>query len=461
MLETKYIIFMVGSIVAVPAGIVLASSSRRIHDFVFIFLVFGTCMPDNLFGLPTDINFLSREWYRGSTRGIEVSYLDLLALILLVSSLSARHREGRRFFWPPSLGLLLAYFGWCFLNVAIFSDPKIFGVFELTKVARGILLFIAVAAYIRSPREIRLFIWALVGTIFFEAAVCLYDRYVEGVHRIRGTLGHPNSLSMYCLQTVPIFITAFFAIDAPKRLRNACILAATVAAGCVLLSISRTGFAALILISGASFVLCAGLRLTPRNAGIALLGLVLATAMVAKSYDTIMSRLAGFDLQQEYFSEQGDRGGYFRLAAPAIADKPVFGVGLNNWSWWISNRYAEESGNEMEPYPSVDSAPDTFGQAAPAHNLYLLTVTELGWPGLLFLGALLIHWLWITGTALLRRHETMTDLVRVGAFLSLCGVMMQSFTEWEFRQTSTFFLGHIVMAVGAALYHYRPRGQKA
>ena len=88
MFESKYIIFVVASIVCVPTGILLASNYRKIHDFVFMFLVFGTCMPESLMGLPTDINFFSREWYRGSTRGIEISYLDLLAIILLFSSLS-------------------------------------------------------------------------------------------------------------------------------------------------------------------------------------------------------------------------------------------------------------------------------------------------------------------------------------------------------------------------------------
>lgn len=458
MLEAKYIIFFAGSIVFIPAGILLASNNRKLHDFVFMFLVFGTCMPESLFGLPTDINFISRQWYRGTTRGMEVSYLDLLAIVLLFSSLTMRRREGHRFFWPPSLGLLLAYFGYCILNVAIFSDPKIFGVFELTKVARGILLFIAVAAYIRSPREIRLFVWALVVTMFYEAAVCLNERYIQGAHRVAGTLIHPNSLSMYSLQCLPIFIAISFAIDASKRLRNACIVASVVAAGCVLLSVSRTGFAALAIVSGGSFILCTKLRMTPRNVSLGLLGIVLATAMIAKSYDTIMSRLGGFDFQREYFSEEGDRGSYFRQAAPAIRDRPIVGVGLNNWSWWISYRYAAEAGyDDFVPYPSMNEPPERLLQAPPAHNLYVLTVTELGWPGLMLLGALLIHWSWITGAGLLRRQNHVVDLFRLGAFLSLGGVLLQSVTEWEFRQTSMFFLCHIIIALGASLYHHQER----
>jgi len=456
LIEAKHIIFFVGSAVCVPGGIIAAMHSRKIHDLVFIALIFGTCMPDSLFSLPTDINFMSREWYRGTTRGIEISYLDLLAIILLFSSLHARRKEGRPFFWPPSLGLLLVCFGWCFLNVAVFSDPKIFGVFELTKIARAIMLFIAVAAYMRSPRELRLFVWALAGTIFYEAAICLRDRYFYGIHRVRGTLGHPNSLSMYCLQCIPIFIATFFAIDISKHLRNACILAFAAAAGCILLTISRTGFAALILLSGAAFVLCTGFRLTPRNIGLALLGVLLATVMAAKSYDTIMERLSGFDLKREYMSDEGDRGSYFRQAAPAISDNPAAGVGLNNWSWWISKRYGPEAGYGMAPYPSLNSPPEGGWQVAPAHNFFLLTVTEIGWPGLGIVLALFVYWLWMTGVSMLRKGEGLIQHFQAGALLSLGGVILQSWTEWEFRQTSMFFLGHIIMAVAAVLYHSKP-----
>ncbi len=460
MIEAKHIIFFAGSAVCVPAGIIFATQSRKVLDFVFVFLVFGTCMPSGLFGFPTDINFLSREWYRGSTRGIEISYLDLLAIILFISSLVVRQREGKKMFWPPSMGLLVAYFVWCLLNVALFSDPKIFGVFEVTKLMRAMLLFVAVCAYVRSPREVNLFVWALVGTIFYEALICLRDRYLHHIHRIRGTLGHPNSLSMYALQCLPIFITSFFAKDISQKLRIACVLAFVAAAGCVLLTISRTGFAAMVLLSGAAFGLGTGFKISTRNVALASLGVLLVSLMVVKSWDSIMSRLGGFDLGAEYMSEEGDRGTYFRQASPAIADKPFTGVGLNNWSWAISKTYGRQAGFNMEPYSSLYSAPSGGWQVAPAHNFFLLTVTELGFPGFLLLSLFLIQSMWIGGSAIFQRSDDLLKLLRLGVFLSLGGVLMQSFTEWEFRQTPMFFLGHIIMAVGATLYHYRPQAQR-
>ena len=453
-MELKYIIFFIATLVTVPVGALLAANHQKTRDFVFAALVIGTTQPGSIFGLPSDINFLSREWYRGSTRGIEISYLDLLAMILLVGSLLARRREGNKMFWPPSLGLLIAYFGWCTLSVALLSDPKIFGLFELTKILRGIILFVAVVAYIRGPREIIVFLWALVAAIGYEAAICLRDRYIYGIHRIRGTLEHANSLSMYALQCVPIFIVSFFSREISPRLRNACIVAFVAASGCIMLSISRTGFAALVLLTACTVTLSTGFRFTTRNVSLAALVILLGTLMTLKSWDSVVERLVTFDFQREYFTQEGDRGSYFRQAAPIMRDRPVFGTGLNNWSYWVSNKYAAEAGYLAEPYESTDFPPERRGQMSPAHNLYVLTAAELGWPGLLILLILFARWIAITGSAIFIVQKDLMARLRIGAFLSLCGILLQSWTEWEFRQTSMFFLGHIIMGVAAVLYYH-------
>jgi len=454
-MEDKHVLFLVGSFLFVPLGILFAMRSTRILNIVFIALVFSTTQPDALFGLPTDINFMSREWYRGSTRGFEVSLLDLLALILLVGSLSERARNGNKFVKPPSYGLMKTYFVWALFTVLFISEPKIFGAFELSKMFRAMLVFLAVWAFMRSPAQVRLFVYAIIGVVLYETAVALYDRYVVGVHRVQGTLGHPNSLSMYCLQIFPIMISVWFAQDATPKLRMLCLLASIAIAGVVILTISRTGFASLAVLLFLSLVFNIRSQWTPRNIGIMLIVLVIGSFMVIKSWDTLSSRFQGTSIEHEYLTEGAGRGSYFQLGWPALADNPIFGVGLNNWSYWISNRYANEAGNDYDPYLSTEFAPPTSKQAAPAHNLYLLTAVELGWVGLFLLLALFGRWLYISGAGLTRGDGDLLDRVRVGALLSLCGVLMQSVTEWEFRQTSLFFLGHITMSVAAYLYYSR------
>lgn len=468
MIEAKHVIFFLGSAVCVPAGIIGALFSRKIHDFVFMFLVFGTTQPGSLFGLPTDINFLSREWYRGTTRGIEVSYLDLLAIILLVSSVIIRRREGRPLFWPPSLGPMLAFFGWCAINVLVFSDPKLFGIFELTKVARGILLFVAVAMYVRSTREVRVFIVAIACTTLYETFICLRDRYLFSRYRVWGTLDHPNTLSMYCLQGIPLLLAGAFARTTSVRLRQFCFFAYLGAVACVIMSISRTGFAVMLVLSIVGLLLFGVSSFArPRNLAYTSGAILLCGLMLLRSWDTVMYRLGGFDFEHEYFSEEGDRGSYFRQALPAINAKPVPGVGLNNWSYWITNQYAVLAGYDslndrlIEQYHGTDEAPKGEGQAAPAHNLYLLTLTELGFPGLFLLLLLFGRWIFAMGKALfVKRHSVARD-IQIAAFLSFAGVVMQSWTEWAYRQTSIYFLAHIIVAVALTASLSSPKGNAA
>ena len=123
----KEAIFFGGFLICVPVGILLSVLFPRIHKAVFFALVLGTTNTAGLFGLPLDINFLSREWYRGTTRGIEVSYLDLLAVVLLISTLIVRSKEGRKvFFWPLSLGWMLAFVVYATLHTLALADPKLF-----------------------------------------------------------------------------------------------------------------------------------------------------------------------------------------------------------------------------------------------------------------------------------------------------------------------------------------------
>src|ERR1700684_2249616 len=94
---------------AIPAamfgGPLLALLSHRVRDLFFILVVFFSPMIERC-----DVNFVSREWYRGTSRGFEVSVLDILSISLLVSSVLFPRQGEARWFWPASLGLLILSF---------------------------------------------------------------------------------------------------------------------------------------------------------------------------------------------------------------------------------------------------------------------------------------------------------------------------------------------------------------
>src|SRR5436190_24396225 len=108
-------------------GILTACISKRIRDLYFVLLVTLSPLIERL-----DLNYVSREWYRGTSRGFEVAVLDVLSLSLLVSSVLVPRRSESRAYWPASLGLMLVFFFYACFNVYI-SDPQLFGLFELAR----------------------------------------------------------------------------------------------------------------------------------------------------------------------------------------------------------------------------------------------------------------------------------------------------------------------------------------
>src|SRR2546429_137602 len=122
----KHMLGLVLICLAVPGVSVLTTISRRFRDLAFLLMLAGWVVTDRM-----DIHFFSFDLYRGSTRGIEVSLLDILGLGVLVGHV-ARPGAGRtRWFWPASLGFMLFYLLYACFSVAI-STPKVFGVFELS-----------------------------------------------------------------------------------------------------------------------------------------------------------------------------------------------------------------------------------------------------------------------------------------------------------------------------------------
>lgn len=461
----KEAIFFGGFLICVPIGILLAVLFPRIHKTVFFALVLGTTNTAGLFGLPLDINFLSREWYRGTTRGIEVSYLDLLTVVLFISTLILRSKEGRRiFFWPMSLGWMVAYFLYACLHTLVIADPKLFALFELSKTLRGMLIFLTIALYVRSMKDLELLIWAFCAAIGYEAFVCLRDRYIFHIHRIRGTLGHPNSLSMYMLVLVPFMITTALS-KASNPLRIACCFGFLACAGCVVLTISRTGFATLVILSAACGLVCMGLKISPRNVAIVGVASLFFLGVLAKSWDTIESRMMSQSYEDEFGEDSfGGRGMYVKYLKAILADKPL-GVGLNNWSYHVTNDYAADVGVIYHPYVGTDYPPNldprgtlnTMGgaQTAPAHNIFFLTLGELGWPGIFFFCGVLGAWLYMSGVFLAKRTESLVSRYGIATFFALLALIFQGLTEWVYRLTPIYIELHVVAGAMAAIYSGR------
>jgi hypothetical protein len=415
-----------------------------------------------------DLNFDSHEWYRGTSRGFEFSVLDILAISLFASSVLAPRRGESRGYWPASFGWMLCYLIYAAFTVAM-ADPQIFGLFELFKMTRALIVFLAVAFYLRSERELRLFLWSLGALVCYEGLLALKQRYVDGVHRVFGTIDDSNSLSVFVCTTAPIFV-AVINSKLPKLMKVLSIMAIPLAGVAAVLTISRAG-----VIDVGVMLLCATLatvsyRITPKKVLITALVLLAAAGVTAKSWKTLESRFKEVNLKQEYGSKKSLGRGYYIRIAKAIAAENLFGVGLNNWSYWVSNKYGPRLGYHFVPYKSTDREPSTFippgsnvdeAQAAPAHSLGALTLGEMGIPGLVFLTLLWLRWFQMGASFLWPRTPDPMRRIGVGILFGLGGLFLQSITEWVFRQLPIYYVFNIVLGVLAALYQIKRLEKRA
>jgi hypothetical protein len=451
-MEAKHLLSLIVLITVCPLLILLACMSHRLREWAFIAMVAGGVMV-------IDVNFLGEYWYRGTARGIEISLVDLLAWAILISTIVAPRYPGRRWIPPAGLGFMLLYFCYCSFSIAI-AEEKMFGVWELAKVLRGIIILIAAAAFVRTRRELGILVFALGCSVCIETMFAFKQRVLSGMYRVAGTLDHANSLSMYMCVAGPVLLAASLS-EWSKPLRWFAALCAALAGIDVLLTLSRAGLPIYALVMTGAALSCTSLEVTRRKLLIGF-GVVACTGLLLlKSWDLIVARYESASLTEEYLDENAEgRGVYWRWAFAIVKDHPM-GVGINNWSYAVSKTYGPRLGYWYEDYDDIKVSPEkaelpSHRYAAPAHSLAALTLGELGYPGLILFGFVWLRWFQM-GAAFLRRRLNPDPMHRlaIGFLFSAGGMFLQSITEWTYRQQTNMFIFHILMGALASLHFNR------
>jgi hypothetical protein len=461
-MQPKDFIGMVLAVVGVLSGIAVLSVWRRGRDFAFVAMLVLAPMTEDY-----DVNFVSRDFYRGTTRGFEFSLVDILSISLLVSGLLVPRRGQSRGYWPASFGLMLLFFMYACFNVAI-ADPKLFGLFELSKMVRGLTIFLAVAFFVRGEKELRLFLLGLGLIVSYEGILALKQRYIYGIHRVPGSVDDSNSLSVFFCSTAAIFVAAINS-QISKWLKGLSATAIALACVGVILTISRMGVIIISTVLAAATVATISYHITARKIIVGLLVIVAAIGAGAKSWKTLQSRFKDTNLAEEYGNNRSLGRGYYIRVAEAIATDQLFGVGLNNWSYWVSEKYGPRLGYRFVHYKGTDVEPSTIippesnvdeAQAAPAHSLGALTVGELGIPGLALFAIVWMRWFQMAASFLWPRTTDPLRRIGVGLFFALCGIFLQSLTEWVFRHSPIYYVININLGVLASLYYLKKKAKQ-
>jgi hypothetical protein len=327
------------------------------------------------------------------------------------------------------------------------------------------MMFTAVALYVRSERELKILIAALATIVCFEGLKGFEDRFRWGIQRVFADLNAPNSLSMYMCMVSPMFIAAINS-RFPRWLKIYCGIAIGLGGLSVLMTLSRLGVVTFGCVLLGTLLATMSWQITAKKVFITCFASIVVAGGLAMTWKSLSARFGEASLEQEYEDQHSQgRGYYLRMAAALVEDHP-FGVGPKNWSYWVSNRYGPRMGYKFAPYPGTDKPPKfevgadanvDDPQAAPAHSLGALTVGEMGYGGLLLLLLLWARWFQMGSVFLFKRTTDPMYRLGVGVFFGTIGIFLQSLTEWVYHQTAIFFTFNILLGTVASLYWARRR----
>lgn len=374
-----------------------------------------------------DINFLSREAYRGWVRGFELGTLDMI-LVGLGAAVLARC-TGRRHRWlPPVVGWFAVFVALAALS-AVGAYVPLYASFGLSKLVRALVVLWVVANAVRDEEDLRWVLWTLVAAVGWQGLVVVRD-YLGGLYRARGSFDHSNTLGMYLNLLLPILFAHL--LNQRHRLRWLVGAAFGLGAGAVVLTLSRGSWVSLALALAVVTPLSFALGTRPHKLVVLAVLAAVSLAPGVVAVEKMVRRV------REAPASSAEARHVFNHSARAMAGDRLLGVGINNYS------YGTDATVYAEPYSGG------LDQGGLCHNLYYLLLGETGWPGLLAFLASLAAALRVAVVHLVRHlRDDLRSVWMVGFVGSFATVALQSWLEWALLQTvlSFTFFGLVGVAV--------------
>lgn len=435
--ELKYFIFFAVLLVGVPVGYFLALRYQWIEKLVFFLFVFFTCEM-------VDINFVSMETYRGTSKGFEFGMVDIAMYIILLLSVHRAPTYGIRWF-PPGSVLYLIYF-LISISSIIHADVYIYSGFEIIKMLRMFLYFWIAFQYIQTSEQIETFMHSVGIVIFYIFISVVKQKYLFGMFQAMGPFPHQNSLTMY------ISILGALALSRVLNNRSAnapvWFLLFGMSAFCVLSTLSRAGLALFAL--NCIIVFCVSMLLNDQEQKflrrrkwiIVIIMPLVGSAVLYKASDSIIER---FTTAPE---ESGLTRIYLAQAAVKMANENVLGVGLNNFGHKIN-----------DPYPYGAHIPKEISRDSTRRGLvetaYLMIAAEAGWIALAAFLLMLLYFYFVNLVNLIRMKNHPARYIAVALLGALTQVYLQTSLEWVIKQTNNFYQLMFVFALIAAMKRMR------
>jgi hypothetical protein len=404
-MEAKYLAFIAATMLFVPIATWLGGAYRSVEKL----LVAGAFLSTAYL---VDVNFVSTELYRGDTRGFEIGLTDWMVLSLLGVMLTSSRWKNKVFtFFPPNSGLLGVYL---LLTVASFfvAYVQLYSGFGLMKLIRGLTVFIVAYNYLNNEENLKFITYVLVAIVAIEFVFVIEQR-LSGIYRASGTTPHSNTLAGYINMINMILFSLLLGEKRHLKLYGIAVAAGSLM---VLASFSRGAIAAMAVGYGIVILLSYKDKIDARKTRILFVMALLALPGLIKVGPALAERFL-------YAAEEsGESRNFANIAAKAIANDHILGVGINNYSYVI---------NETDYVEFIDNPVDR----GIVHNVFLLHACELGWGGMLIYILLIGNFLRLGYRSIGKSASGLVGSMAVGMTTAIFILSLQGSLEWFFRQT--------------------------
>ena len=409
----KYLVFLIVTLGMPPLAIFLSHMPRWFR-YVFIGIFAAMCMYQT-----TAINFYSYENYRGSARGIEISFIHLLAFVLI----GGLYLCGKFKRWVPDWGAVL-YLVYCLLCLPSLTNVAngLYASFELWKMVLLFVFYVAVYNYLEASGDIRPLIGGLAAFAVINMGKVAFLHF-SGIYQPHGVFPHRNSMAMCMNLCGPLFL-AYYLTHGLKGWWGKWMALACVCAGVAILrSYSRFAIAMMPIGHGMAAFCCLSngsrLRWARRIMPVFLSGGIVLGVLAPR----ILERF-----QNAPESSTRTRIELALCAWEMIKEEPWRGVGLNNWGVKINPPYEYAERAERQTNREVDY------QDGIVESVYLLVAAECGIPALVAMLAW-VGWYWVACIGMMRRlRGTRWFFIPAGLFGGMAVFHVQGCMEWVFRQ---------------------------
>lgn len=446
-------IFWISCALMIPIGVIFCRFWRPFMDILFVLLLLSLCHP-NLLG----ISFFSDPLYRAAVRGFEIHLSDIIAVILAAAMLM-RWREFRpRWFLPLTvpyaLMVILGLLSWVAAEqildvpgvrqltgftarppeIEVFSTG-LYPLYELFRILRGFFLFWVVANFMRERWSLRVFTTGVAVTALYAIAFALIQRYAFGEYRVAAGLMHANDFGVFAGMLGAILLPLTFQ-EKNTYLSSFYGILCVALVGVVVMTVSRSAVVAYFLAIAATLAFSWIYFRSGRNVILLAFGVLGFAAVFAVGYDTLLDR---FYYRASVADSMAERN-LFNEQAVLMAQDHLLGVGLGNFSAWSWEKYADVVSGEVEP-------------GVPAHNIFYLTLGELGYLGLILLLVIWIRSYQLAWRAWQWNRYNFQAALLFGLVMATFVLLSQSLLHFSYRNPAIYYLLQVYAGVLVGIYY--------